>query len=98
MLVYLSVDRRCRTKIHPGRICLCELGTADPGPGGEFIANLSHSVTAGSALWPDRAARGPLRAATRARSTETVKTVNPRYPPGPIMIPGLTVAAAVTAR
>jgi hypothetical protein len=36
------------------------LGTADPG--GEFIANLSHSVTAGSALWPDRAARGPLRA------------------------------------
>ena len=37
----------------------CELGTADPG--GEFIANLSNSVTAGSALWPDRAARGPLR-------------------------------------
>jgi hypothetical protein len=28
---------------------------------GEFIANLSNSFTAGSALWPDRPARGPSR-------------------------------------
>ncbi len=40
----------------------CELGTADPD--GEFIANLNQSdsaTAAGSALWPDRPVRGPLR-------------------------------------
>ncbi len=30
-------------------------------PAREFVASKSDSATAGSALWPDRPARGPLR-------------------------------------
>ncbi len=37
----------------------CGLRTADPV--GEIMASKSNSATAGSALWPDRPARGPLR-------------------------------------
>ncbi len=62
--INISVDRRCRTKIHP----------------------------------PDLSV---VNAAARARSTETVKTVNPSHSNSRRGLPSshrLTVAAAVTAR